>query len=262
MSNPFETSEPLSTIDESVWSSIKRDLGQVGRRLRLVIMPGFSTEEIRAELRDWELWGPLFICMALAITLSVVAKDDASLVFSVIFVVVWAGSAVVTVNAQLLGGKISFFQTLCLLGYCIFPLLVSSGVCFIFNHFLKGALADFLRFVAVAFALVWAVWASASFMADARFPTGRKLLALYPVILFYLSLAWMIIIGFQQHVASGSGDAAPIAEGGAETAPADSAGSEGAGSGAEGDGGDGGEGGKGGDVDSMVAFVLRSLLSG
>lgn len=35
-------------------------------------------------------------------------------------------------------------------------------------------------------------------MTDAKFPEGRKLLALYPVILFYLSLAWVVLIGFQQ----------------------------------------------------------------
>lgn len=35
-------------------------------------------------------------------------------------------------------------------------------------------------------------------MADAKFPEGRKLLALYPVFLFYLSLAWIVLIGFQQ----------------------------------------------------------------
>lgn len=40
--------------------------------------------------------------------------------------------------------------------------------------------------------------ASSSFMTDARFPEGRKLLALYPVLLFYLSLAWIVLIGFQQ----------------------------------------------------------------
>eukprot|EP00188_Purpureofilum_apyrenoidigerum_P004074 Plantae.Rhodophyta-Purpureofilum_apyrenoidigerum.ctg44526.p1 GENE.Plantae.Rhodophyta-Purpureofilum_apyrenoidigerum.ctg44526~~Plantae.Rhodophyta-Purpureofilum_apyrenoidigerum.ctg44526.p1 ORF type:complete len:255 (+),score=39.55 Plantae.Rhodophyta-Purpureofilum_apyrenoidigerum.ctg44526:103-867(+) len=253
MSNPFGSSEPLSTIDESVWSSIKRDLLQVGRRLRLVVMPGFSTEEIRAELRDWELWGPLFICMALAITLSMVAKDDASLVFSVIFVVVWAGSAVVTVNAQLLGGKISFFQTLCLLGYCIFPLLISTGACFIFNHFLKGALADLLRFVVVVVALFWAVWASASFLADARFPTGRKLLALYPVILFYLSLAWMIIIGFQQHSASSMGDTSPVTDNGAEATPSPTP----VPSPATNDD----DGGDEGDENKIVMFLLRRLLT-
>lgn len=38
-------------------------------------------------------------------------------------------------------------------------------------------------------------------MTDAKFPEGRKLLALYPVLLFYLSLAWIVLIGFQQGVA-------------------------------------------------------------
>lgn len=35
-------------------------------------------------------------------------------------------------------------------------------------------------------------------MTDAKFPEGRKLLALYPVMLFYLSLSWIVLIGFQQ----------------------------------------------------------------
>lgn len=61
--------------------------------------------EMRAELNDWDLWGPLFICMSLAVMLSVKAKEEASLVFSVIFVVVWVGAAIVTVNGQLLGGE-------------------------------------------------------------------------------------------------------------------------------------------------------------
>lgn len=61
---------------------------------------------MRAELNDWDLWGPLFICMSLAVMLSIKAKDEASLVFSVIFVVVWVGAAIVTVNGQLLGGKL------------------------------------------------------------------------------------------------------------------------------------------------------------
>lgn len=43
--------------------------------------------------------------------------------------------------------------------------------------------------------------ASSSFMTDAKFPEGRKLLALYPVLLFYLSLSWMVLIGFQRGAA-------------------------------------------------------------
>ena len=64
---------------------------------------------MRAELRDWDLWGPLFLCMSLAVMLSIKAHDDASIVFSVIFVIVWVGAAVITVNGQLLGGKLYVF---------------------------------------------------------------------------------------------------------------------------------------------------------
>lgn len=60
-----------------------------------------------------------------------------------VFVIVWVGAAVVSINSQLLGGKVyisflihlihfssSFFQSICTLGYSIFPLVVSAIVCF------------------------------------------------------------------------------------------------------------------------------------
>lgn len=61
---------------------------------------------MRAELRDWDLWGPFFLCMSLAVALSFTAHDEASVVFSVIFVIVWVGAAVITINGQLLGGRL------------------------------------------------------------------------------------------------------------------------------------------------------------
>lgn len=61
---------------------------------------------MRAELRDWDLWGPFFLCMSLAVMLSMKAHDQASIVFSVIFVIVWVGAAIITINGQLLGGKL------------------------------------------------------------------------------------------------------------------------------------------------------------
>ncbi len=39
------------------------------------------------------------------------------------------GSIILTFNVILLGGEIIFFQALCLLGYCLFPLCVASVVC-------------------------------------------------------------------------------------------------------------------------------------
>ncbi|CDF38626.1 unnamed protein product [Chondrus crispus] len=72
----------------------------------MVMVPAISSSDMRAELRDWDLWGPFFICMSLAVMLSLKAHDDASVVFSVIFIIVWVGAAVITINGQLLGGKL------------------------------------------------------------------------------------------------------------------------------------------------------------
>lgn len=44
--------------------------------------------------------------MSLAVMLSMEAHDQASIVFSVIFVIVWVGAAIITINGQLLGGRL------------------------------------------------------------------------------------------------------------------------------------------------------------
>jgi uncharacterized membrane protein YhdT len=60
------------------------------------------------------------------------------MVFAAVFVIVWFGAAAVTVNAQLLGGTISFFQSVCILGYCVFPLTLSALACFIMSFIYKN----------------------------------------------------------------------------------------------------------------------------
>jgi hypothetical protein len=46
-----------------------------------------------------------------------------------VFALVSVGAIVLTVNVVLLGGTIGFFQSLCLLGYCLFPIDVAAIVC-------------------------------------------------------------------------------------------------------------------------------------
>jgi hypothetical protein len=38
---------------------------------------------------------------------------------------------VVTINAKLLGGNVSFFQNICLLGYCVAPLILATALCMV-----------------------------------------------------------------------------------------------------------------------------------
>ncbi|CAG8627537.1 10528_t:CDS:2 [Gigaspora rosea] len=95
------------TLDEPVSETILRDLRNIALKLRQVLNPKGNQDV----LRDWDLWGPLILCLALALLLSFNADestdggDQKVLVFTGVFVIVWCGAVVVTVNAKLLGGN-------------------------------------------------------------------------------------------------------------------------------------------------------------
>jgi hypothetical protein len=151
-----------------------------------------SDRKVINQLKDWDLWGPLIVCLFLAVTLSFKAPtDQASLVFAAVFCAVWVGGTVVTINAQLLGGSISFFQSLCVLGYCIFPLALAAFIIgclkLVFNTWL------WLDFIFVAIGFLWATRASSIFIG-LYVKRERRLLALYPVFFFYTFLGWMILL--------------------------------------------------------------------
>ena len=139
------------TLDEPVTETIMRDVRMVGNKMMCVLNPRKANIQT---LKDWDLWGPLILCLMLATLLSWFAPyEQKSLVFASVFVIVWCGAAVVTVNALLLGGNISFFQSVCVLGYCIFPLNIASIVCLVGGPF-------FWRILVVAICFFWSTGAS------------------------------------------------------------------------------------------------------
>lgn len=80
---------------------------QIGIRARYVIIPIGDTSK-RRELKNWDLWGPLVLCILLAVTLSIKSSSEAGAndIFGTVFCVVWVGAVFVTANAQLLGGQV------------------------------------------------------------------------------------------------------------------------------------------------------------
>ncbi|KAL7748378.1 hypothetical protein RI367_006340 [Sorochytrium milnesiophthora] len=171
------------TLDEPVSATIMRDLRAIWQKLKRVCFPKGSQNI----LKDWDLWGPLLLCLTLSITLSFRAPaDQTAEVFTSIFVIVWCGAAVVTINSKLLGGKMSLFQSLCVLGYCTFPLCVAALVA-VFVHIL------FIRAIVVLAAFLWSTMASVGFLSDVQLHQ-RRLLAIYPVCLFYFVIGWMVLI--------------------------------------------------------------------
>mmetsp|Transcript_7049 Transcript_7049/g.12682 ORF Transcript_7049/g.12682 Transcript_7049/m.12682 type:complete len:200 (+) Transcript_7049:202-801(+) len=185
-----------TTLDEPVSETILRDLRSVYSKLRVVLAPSnvrattYEDNEALKLLKDWDLWGPLLICLLLSVLLSVDAGSHGALVFSAVFMLVWVGAAIVTLNAQLLGGSISFFQSVCVLGYCVFPLVISAFVLLLLHTFVNSVILDL---VIVTLAFIWSTRASVVFIGQ-FISEERKTLAVYPVFFFYLFLSWMILI--------------------------------------------------------------------
>ncbi|MBW0515805.1 hypothetical protein O181_055520 [Austropuccinia psidii MF-1] len=177
----------LNTLDEPITQTFLRDLSAIGSKIFLILYPAGSANS-KALLRDWDLWGPLVACLGLAVVLSINAPPQQSLsVFTGVFVIVWVGSVVVTLNARLLGGKVSLFQSLCVLGYCLFPLFIAALV------------ALFIRWLPIRILLsiagwTWSVWAAMNFFGGTRLEDGRAFLAVYPLGLFYAALAWITML--------------------------------------------------------------------
>eukprot|EP00920_Eleutheroschizon_duboscqi_P032210 GHVT01077750.1.p1 GENE.GHVT01077750.1~~GHVT01077750.1.p1 ORF type:complete len:156 (+),score=21.02 GHVT01077750.1:1298-1765(+) len=110
------------------------------------------------------------------------------LAFGIVYVVVWCGAAVITANAALLGAKMSFFQSVCVLGYCLAPLDVAALLCFFVPTTLR-----IVKVLLCSVALVWATGASVPFISEVS-PSDRQALAVYPVWLFYGTIAVVICV--------------------------------------------------------------------
>lgn len=59
------------TLDEPVSQTILRELLAIARKVRLVLFPIAESE---IELKNWDLWGPLVFCMALAVVLAISSR--------------------------------------------------------------------------------------------------------------------------------------------------------------------------------------------
>ncbi|KAG8828957.1 hypothetical protein FRC17_007276 [Serendipita sp. 399] len=167
----------IDTLDEPITATIGRDLLSIYTKLVQVLYPRSANESSPA-LRDWDLWGPLVLCLGLAVMLSinVRAPPDQSLpTFSSVVVLISVGSVVVTLQTQLLGGRVSFFQALCVLGYCIAPLDIAALIsCFVRLIYVRVPLC--------LLCWAWCVWASVRFFEGTKIEANRVMLAVYPLL--------------------------------------------------------------------------------
>jgi len=200
MSVPYSTPatvdnmSDLNTLDEPIRETIVRDLKAVGSKFFHVLYPKAKS----SLLTEWDLWGPLILCTFMALllqkgeTADVIEGHDGGPEFAEVFLIVWVGAMAVTLNTKLLGGTISFFQSVCVLGYCLLPLAGALVLCRILLLVEQNTLLFLLRCGFTLIAFIWALWAAVQFL-DESAPPKRKLLVVYPIGLFYFVIAWIVV---------------------------------------------------------------------
>lgn len=177
------------TLDEPVLRTLGRDLRGVGNRLKEVVWPGSLSGFINPVdnssqlIKEWDLWGPLVFCLVLALSLGW-GNGEA---FSGVFAITWMGQILVTLNIKLLGGNISFFRGLCIVGYSLFPVVLGSVV----EIFIPWI---WLSVPVVILNVAWALWSANNSLKHSGVLPGRSILASYPVGLFFVSLGWLCIL--------------------------------------------------------------------
>ncbi|RYP91731.1 hypothetical protein DL770_002172 [Monosporascus sp. CRB-9-2] len=147
-----------------------------------------SQNNMTPGLRNWDMWGPLIFCLLLSLLLSFRAKDDQKdLVFSGVFALVWIGEAVVTLQIKLLGGNISFAQSVCIIGYTLFPLVIASMLSAI-------GISTIVRIPVYIVLMCWSLAAGVSILGGSGVVKNRVGIAVYPLVLFYLGLGCLCFI--------------------------------------------------------------------
>ncbi|KAJ2896153.1 Yip1-domain-containing protein [Zalerion maritima] len=187
----FESANGLRGAYESL-----RGAGFSGAREELMGLAGravdpealLNSNNMTPGLRDWDLWGPLIFCLLLSLLLSFNARpEQKDVVFSGVFAIVWIGEAVVTLQIKLLGGNISFAQSVCIIGYTLFPLVIA-------------AMLSALKIPVVArvpvylFLVAWSLASGVSILSGSGVVKNRLGIAVYPLLIFYMGLGCLCFV--------------------------------------------------------------------
>ena len=144
-------------------------------------------------------------------------KEDAGAPqFAQVFTIFWLGVITVSINTKLLGGTLyvfpssfaflshllslhiflfrSFCQTVCVLGYCIVPLVTGLVINVIIKLLTTGsAWVLLIRLIIVFIGLAYSLFSAATFLAPSSKP-NRVVLVVYPLCLFYFFIGWLVFV--------------------------------------------------------------------
>lgn len=175
-----------NTLDESIIKTITRDLKLIYYKLKYVLNPFSSPIDKKFHVKNWDLWGPLLFITFLSSILSMSSKDQSN-VMVIVFGIFWLGSFLIYLNANLLDSKIKLFPIICLLGYCLFPLLVAAFILSLINFY------DIFKFLIIGVMCFWSLFCVEGYIRSVC-DKEQKFLVFYPVILMFIFISWFIFM--------------------------------------------------------------------
>ena len=175
-----------NTLDETIIKTITRDLKLIYYKVKYVLNPFSSSEDKKIHIMKWDLWGPLLFISILSSTLSISSKQKSDVMVPV-FAIFWIGSFLIYLNGNLLENKIKFFPTVCLLGYCLFPLNIAAFILSVINFY------DIFKLLIVGLMCFWSLFCVEGYIRAVS-ENEQKYLVFYPAILMYLFISWFIFV--------------------------------------------------------------------
>lgn len=120
--------------------------------------------------------------------------ESSDFVFPLIICMVFIVGFIVALNIVLLGGKLSILGTICLLGYCCAPLVISSLIVWIFTMCnMPRFLCTLLSCIFSGLGAAWGIYGVSGFFKDI-IEKGRVFLGVYPVFFFFITMAMIILL--------------------------------------------------------------------
>lgn len=86
-------------------------------------------------------------------------------------------------------------QALCVIGYCLLPAVFAAIACkfiSIAGGVQVARMFIALKLVASVVGFAWSTYASMAFLGESQ-PERRRLLAVYPIFLFYFVMMWLVL---------------------------------------------------------------------
>lgn len=134
-----------------------------------------------------DLWGPLATSLLLAFAGTVLATGTIG-AFTTIFSLIWLGGPLVSLNARLLGYRLPLLPAVAYLGYCLAPLALASALLLLSPAFWL------VRVLLLGGGAGWAAVAALKLLDLEPALEDRRLLAAFPLCLYFSLLFWILVI--------------------------------------------------------------------